>query len=390
MPLFVDALYLALLPCLTWTFGVRPGTADRRVPPIGVALGLALALIRKLTNWVNNEFLLLGLFGVGVALAICWAARPNRWIGAGMTLVLALTSVPDIALAALAIIPNNETLFGSVAGGNLIGYAAGLVLPVLICWAGHRCLAIANRRMVVWLQRVVLGVWITAALVTLAKVLLGRRILPSLPGLFDLIAFLTNNAQVLSWLALAAMLAAAFTAKLSAGDPPAPTNPAQARIQLAGGISRRRFLTTSATGSAIVLLGGTLGRRLAITEVALSPPEEWSDAGNNVAVALDQVDDRHLHRFAYQTKTGTEVRFIVIRKNAQAYGVGLDACNVCGPTGYFERNGQVICKLCDVAMNIQTIGFMGGCNPIPLAYTVAEGKMLVAKADLEEAGKVFS
>jgi uncharacterized membrane protein len=390
MPLFVDALYLALLPCLAWTFGVRPGTADRRVLPISLALSLVLALIRKLTNWVNNEFLLLGLCSLGVALAISYLIRPHRWLAAGLTALIALTSVPDIALAALAIVPNNETLFGSIAGANLVGYLAGLILPVLICWAGHRCLATANVRTIKYLCRAALGIWSLTALITVVRVLLGRRMLPSLPGLFDLVAFLTNNIQVFSWLALAAMLVAAFTVRLAANAPALPANPAQARIMRANGISRRRFLATATTGSAVVLLTGTLGRRLATTEVTLSPPEEWADAGSSIAVALTQVDDGHLHRFAYPAKTGTEVRFIVIRKNAQAYGVGLDACNVCGPTGYFERNGQVICKLCDVAMNIQTIGFMGGCNPIPLAYTVDNGQLLVAKTDLEAAEKVFS
>jgi uncharacterized membrane protein len=32
---------------------------------------------------------------------------------------------------------------------------------------------------------------------------------------------------------------------------------------------------------------------------------------------------------------------------------------------------------------------MGGCNPIPLTYTVEDGRMLVAKTDLEAAEKVF-
>ncbi|MDR1237627.1 MAG: hypothetical protein LBK28_05230, partial [Propionibacteriaceae bacterium] len=204
MPLFVDALYLALLPCLAWTFGVRPGAADRRVLPISLALGLVLALIRKLTNWVNNEFLLLGLCSLGIVLAIIYLIRPRRLVAAGLTVLLVLTSVPDIALAALAIVPNNETLFGSIAGANIVGYLTGLILPVLICWAGHRCLATANSRTVEYLRRAALGIWSLTALVTGVRVMLGRRMLPSLPGLFDLVALLTNNIQVFSWLLLAA------------------------------------------------------------------------------------------------------------------------------------------------------------------------------------------
>uniref|UniRef100_UPI0025EC3A10 Fe-S-containing protein n=1 Tax=Selenomonas sp. F0473 TaxID=999423 RepID=UPI0025EC3A10 len=70
---------------------------------------------------------------------------------------------------------------------------------------------------------------------------------------------------------------------------------------------------------------------------------------------------------------GTEVRVIVVQKGGSAFGVGLDACEICGPTGYLERDGQIVCRLCDVVMNKATIGMPGGCNPIPVEYRVAGG-----------------
>ena len=105
----------------------------------------------------------------------------------------------------------------------------------------------------------------------------------------------------------------------------------------------------------------------------------------NVWVGFDQVEDGHLHRFAYKTDKGIEVRFIIIKKpNSSAYGVGLDACDICGETGYYEKKGQVVCKLCDVVMNIQTIGFKGGCNPIVIPYKIEDGYIKVAISGLEE------
>ena len=73
-----------------------------------------------------------------------------------------------------------------------------------------------------------------------------------------------------------------------------------------------------------------------------------------------------------------EIRFIVIKKpNSSSYGVGLDACDICGEAGYFEREGQIVCKRCDVVMNINTIGFKGGCNPIVIDYEVKDGQIIV-------------
>jgi uncharacterized membrane protein len=34
-------------------------------------------------------------------------------------------------------------------------------------------------------------------------------------------------------------------------------------------------------------------------------------------------------------------------------------------------------------MNISTIGFKGGCNPVPLAYALRGGNMVVLTGDLE-------
>ena len=125
-------------------------------------------------------------------------------------------------------------------------------------------------------------------------------------------------------------------------------------------------------------------------EVPLSPVEDAKIEDGYVIVPFEQVDDGHLHRFAYVTENDIQIRFIVIKKpNSSAYGIGLDACDVCGETGYFEKDGQVVCKLCDVVMNIQTIGFKGGCNPIVIPYEIRDGQIFVPLDGLTEHEKMF-
>ena len=85
-----------------------------------------------------------------------------------------------------------------------------------------------------------------------------------------------------------------------------------------------------------------------------------------------------------------KVRFIVIQKSGSSFGVGLDACEICGPSGYYEKDGKVICKLCEVAMNIATIGFKGGCNPIPIDYKVSNGTLTVPISALEASASIFA
>ena len=92
--------------------------------------------------------------------------------------------------------------------------------------------------------------------------------------------------------------------------------------------------------------------------------------------------DGHLHRFESRPD-GTVMRFIIIRKNGGAYGIGLDACENCGDAGYYEKDGKIICKKCEVAINLATIGFKGGCNPIPFPYKTGHGKITIQTTDLD-------
>ena len=112
--------------------------------------------------------------------------------------------------------------------------------------------------------------------------------------------------------------------------------------------------------------------------------------GDFVYVDRLLVSDGHLHRFGYKTANGVEVRFLVVRKNEVAFGVGLDACEICGDAGYYEDKGKIICSKCDVMMNVQTIGFPGGCNPIPIKYEVEDTRLKFFAEELESHEKVFS
>jgi uncharacterized membrane protein len=134
----------------------------------------------------------------------------------------------------------------------------------------------------------------------------------------------------------------------------------------------------------------TAGRYYNSLGIELSPPLNLPVSDGQIIIALGQVNDGHLHRYVYESADGVLARYIVIRKNENSYGVGLDACDICGPTGYYERNDkEIVCILCDVVMNISTIGFPGGCNPVPLKYSVRDGNLIIDSRDLEAEKRRF-
>ncbi|MDR2373780.1 MAG: DUF2318 domain-containing protein [Bifidobacteriaceae bacterium] len=209
--------------------------------------------------------------------------------------------------------------------------------------------------------------------------------------LFRAMAWIINH-EALQTAALIAASAAVPVAAWALARRPAGAgfNPAAARLRQAAARSRRRYSRAVLLSYAAMGLTVTAGVAIEARGPQLSPPEPFEQVDGLAVIPLDRIDDGHLHRFAYTTANGTVVRFIVIKKNGVAYGVGLDACEVCGDTGYYEKDGKIICRLCDVVMNIATIGFKGGCNPIPLEYDLVDATLTVDLADLEAGAGHFA
>jgi uncharacterized membrane protein len=162
-------------------------------------------------------------------------------------------------------------------------------------------------------------------------------------------------------------------------------NRAQHRKIIAKWRIYRRWSVVVAVCFVMVIFSMTGLKALTSKVVELSPIEDTVIKDDAVYVSFDQVSDGHLHRFGYTTEDGTTIRFIVIKKpDSSSYGIGLDACDICGETGYYEKNDQVVCNLCDVVMNINTIGFKGGCNPIIIDYSISDGNIIVPIEGLVE------
>lgn len=137
--------------------------------------------------------------------------------------------------------------------------------------------------------------------------------------------------------------------------------------------------------SILVIVSVTFVHSYINKPVELTPAQPYQEEGNKIIIPLTDVEDGHLHRFSYQASGGHDVRFIVVKKpKGGSYGVGLDACDICGVAGYYERNDDVVCKRCDVVMNKSTIGFKGGCNPVPFEYEIIDKKIIIDKAVLEQ------
>ena len=217
----------------------------------------------------------------------------------------------------------------------------------------------------------------------------------SWPWAFPLAKFTTNNTLffILVIAGLSLIIPVLLFVKRTRITQPY-ANVAQHRKLKAYNRHCRRIAAVVVLFCALCVVNLTVVHALNNQKVELSPPETYEIRGEGdsaeIYIALDQVNDGNLHRFEYVTDNKVEVRWIIVKKpGGGSYGVGLDACDVCGTAGYYQRGDQVVCKRCDVVMNINTIGFKGGCNPIPLAFRITDGYIIFQMSDILAAEREF-
>ena len=394
------------------------GSKGRRLHAWGIVLGvvaaIALAAVKGTSNRIVtsrwNHVIYIFVMGFTLLYLILAAVKGRRegeggaliaLSGAGLSATLVFYALPGVLLY-----PFN---FNTMGEGYLSSYymvrMAGWLLALILLLVYSRTLYLCALRIkpVGWVS----GITGAGALIH-AAYCFGRFFAPwvnrakwlhwsvkytdeAYGFIGDWMMFTANHAMLFIWLVAvlaAAALVICFIQNVRVTEP--YDNPAQRRKLRARNRGFRRMACVAMAGVALFAVFMSAVKAYDTRVVELSAPETYTVDDENIYIPMDAVNDFHLHRFEYQTENGVNIRWIVVRKpNSAAYGVGLDACDVCGNAGYYERNGQVVCRRCDVVMNINTIGFKGGCNPIPLSYEVGDGNLIFKLADIVAGEKEF-
>ncbi len=273
---------------------------------------------------------------------------------------------------------------------RLGGYLLGIVICVVSAVAAYKLLSIAAKKgfekllsLSFFLLSIIFAVNLFAKLML---ILTPRKIIDS-PALFNFAAASSNNSRWYTYIAFIILIfiAVFLWVKSHTAKEPYTTN-AQRRKHRVLWRDAKRYTVVTALCFVMGILCTTLFVKMNTVVIEEAPVEETAivkdSAGNDkeLRVGLETVSDGHLHRFGYTTAEGYPTRFIVVLKqeNTGNYGVGLDACEICGEAGYYEnKDSQVVCKKCGVVMNKTTIGMKGGCNPIIIDYDIVDGDIIV-------------
>ncbi len=169
---------------------------------------------------------------------------------------------------------------------------------------------------------------------------------------------------------------------------PLPDSPAERRKALWSARRERLWMASLYASSFLFILMVTAEFIYAKSVSALSPATAVTFVNGQVSIPLDQVSDGDLHRFEAQ-ENGTPIRFWLYQKPDGKVAVVFDACQICGPVGFYKGPNGVVCKNCAAPINGQSVGMAGGCNPVPLRAEQTTGAVVIRESDVVAGSHLF-
>ena len=318
-----------------------------------------------------------------------WREHPlqmhiSNAIGACALALTVFYALPDVILQLTIFVDSSTPPFTSDMLLRALGFVIGVIAAICLSLMVRSLRATSNAisfKIAIVLSMIIL---LVQHITSLLQIMQGSILLYIDDFSFSVLVWLINNNPLMIMAQISVFLIPAV-ASLIIGFKTAVVgeNAAEIRAKRAFKRKSRKSAFAALLAAVTVILTLTAGVSIMNIKPTLTPPEPYELHDGLATINFVQISDGHLHRFQYKAKDGTVMRFIIIKKNGGAYGVGLDACENCGDAGYYEKDGKIICRKCDVAINLATIGFKGGCNPIPFPYKAGHGKITIHTADLD-------
>jgi uncharacterized membrane protein len=166
----------------------------------------------------------------------------------------------------------------------------------------------------------------------------------------------------------------------------APSGSSAEQRKAAWSARRERLWTSAVYISAFVFIVLVTGQFIyAKSTTALSPATEITMNNGKAVIPVSDMREGDLRRYSAQID-GNAVRFLLYKKPDGTVATVMDACTICGDTGFYNSGAQgITCKNCDAPVNPQSVGQGGGCNPIPLESTTDGSSVTITAAQITAA-----
>lgn len=369
---------------------------------VGTLAAIISSIIREIPNFVNRSALsfwsMVPIVIAFIGIIIFYFLKEKSSIY--KNIFVSFLSLYIIAsffyyMPALFVQLNNFVYYGESAVSTMvlyriIGYVFAVVLMILSSIAIFKIVRRVDKIYRDKILMISLSIWGINQIFIVLQRLYAVDLIPRSASVFNTIAWVINHAHYIGFSLMIFLIILPIILYLNNMKVKETfKNPAELRKKKYHMRCNRNLAKFLLILIVINVFSLTYLRAYSGREIQLSEPEEYEIDNDMIVIPLSELEDMKLHRYQYTASDGVHMRFFLIKKSQGSYGVVLDACEICGPSGYYERGNDVICKLCDVIMNRGTIGFKGGCNPIPIPYIVHDEKVKINTQDLDANSFVF-
>ena len=369
---------------------------------VGTLAAIISSIIREIPNFVNRSALsfwsMVPIVIAFIGIIIFYFLKEKSSIY--KNIFVSFLSLYIIAsffyyMPALFVQLNNFVYYGESAVSTMvlyriIGYVFAVVLMILSSIAIFKIVRRVDKIYRDKILMISLSIWGINQIFIVLQRLYAVDLIPRSASVFNTIAWVINHAHYIGFSLMIFLIILPIILYLNnmkvkeTFKNPAELRKKKYRMRCNRNLAKFLLILIVINVFSLTYLRAYSGR-----EIQLSEPEEYEIDNDMIVIPLSELEDMKLHRYQYTASDGVHMRFFLIKKSQGSYGVVLDACEICGPSGYYERGNDVICKLCDVIMNRGTIGFKGGCNPIPIPYIVHDEKIKINMQDLDANSFVF-
>src|SRR6202162_5169217 len=396
-----EGVEAALIVGLTLAYLSKIGRADlRKAVYAGLAaafvgsIGLAILLAR--THWNEDIFegwimLAAAFFVITMILFMMRTGRKlkgeiegkvGRLVGEGswfglflFVFLMVLREGAETVLTLAAVSLNSTELLSFL--GTLAGVTVAILFGVVFVKGSVRI----NLQKFFRVTTVILFFVAAQLLVSGLHELSENGVLPSSKTEMAIIGPIVRNDLFffITILALAALMVLFEVKRREAGTLPASDAERRKAVWRA---RRERLWMASVYASSFVFIVLVTAEFIYTKSVsALSPATDVSFSNGQLSIPLTQVSDGDLHRFEAR-ENGTNVRFWLYKKPDGKVASVFDACQICGPVGFYKGPNGVVCKNCAAPINGQSVGMTGGCNPIPLHAEQTADAVVIQATDV--------
>ena len=298
---------------------------------IGLIISIVVAILRNTTSLIDSAILNGWLYAISLTAFLLFlifqlkplarsqkkliSALPFIFLGLLIMTVIAY-AFPDVWAYPHHVLLSEKTVISTDFLMAMIGMALGLILALVTFLAIEKSTQrlSENGALILLILELILNAALRAS--GLISVFFQKKIIRSNHLLFTYTVFVKNHSDWFLFLALVFAIAAAVSLWIRSFRQKEPyRNPAEHRLIRAKWRNIRRWAAVIVITAVLGILNLTVVEKINATDVTLSPIEDSTSVDDeNVYVGFDLVSDGHLHRFAYTSENGVDIRFIVIKK----------------------------------------------------------------------------